>query len=70
MGLRCLPSQANFLTIGFSRDAAPIHQGLLERGVIVRPMGSYGMGEYIRVTVGTEAENARFLAALREVLAA
>lgn len=68
LGLKTLPSQANFLTIDFARDAAPIHQGLLERGIIVRPMGSYGLPTFLRVTLGTESENDRFLAALREVL--
>ncbi len=69
LGLTVLPSQANFLAVGFGRDAAPVHQGLLERGVIVRPMKSYAMPQFLRVTVGLEAENTRFLAALKEVLA-
>ncbi len=69
MKLTVLPSQANFLTIGFGRDSAPIHQGLLERGLIVRPMGSYGLPQFLRVTVGTEAQNTRFLDALKAVLA-
>jgi histidinol-phosphate aminotransferase len=68
LGLRVLPSQGNFVTVGFGRSAAPIHQGLLERGVIVRPMGSYYMPEHLRVSVGTAAENDRFLASLKEVL--
>ncbi|WP_420466160.1 histidinol-phosphate transaminase [Panacagrimonas sp.] len=62
--LTVLPSQANFLTVGFGRDARDIHQGLLERGVIVRPMGSYGLPEFLRVTVGTAEQNERFLDAL------
>jgi histidinol-phosphate aminotransferase len=69
LGLAVLPSQANFLAVGFGRDAAPVHQGLLERGVIVRPMKSYDLPQFLRVTVGTEAENTRFLNALKEVLA-
>lgn len=68
LGLQVLPSQANFLAVGFGRDAAPIHQGLLERGVIVRPMKSYEMPEFLRVTVGTAADNDRLLAALKAVL--
>jgi histidinol-phosphate aminotransferase len=68
LGLTVLPSQANFLAVGFGRDAAPIHQGLLERGVIVRPMRSYELPEFLRVTVGTADENTRFLAALKQVL--
>lgn len=68
LGLSVLPTQANFLTIDFGRDASGIHQGLLERGVIVRPMGSYHMPNYVRVTAGTEAENTRFINTLKEVL--
>jgi histidinol-phosphate aminotransferase len=68
LGLTVLPSQTNFLAVGFGRDAAPVHQGLLERGVIVRPMKSYELPEFLRVTVGTDAENTRFLAALKDVL--
>ena len=68
LGCEVLPSQANFLAVGFRRDAAPIHQGLLEKGVIVRPMKSYEMPQFLRVTVGTEEENTRFLASLKDVL--
>ncbi len=68
MGLKTLPSQANFVTIDFARDAKPIHQGLLELGIIVRAMASYDMPSYLRVTVGTAAENTRFLAALKAVI--
>ena len=70
LGLTVLPSQANFLAIGFGRDAKPIHQGLLERGIIVRPIASYDMPYFLRVSIGTEAENDRFLAALKDVLKA
>ncbi len=69
-GLRVLPSQANFVAIDFGRDAKPIHQGLLEQGVIVRPLASYEMPTFLRVSIGTEAENERFLEALGKVLAA
>ena len=68
MGLAVLPSQANFVTIDFAREAKPIHQGLLEQGVIVRPMASYGMVTFLRVSVGTAAENTRFLSALKAVI--
>ena len=42
--------------------------GLLRRGVIVRPMESYGLPEYIRVTVGLPEENKRFLETFRAVM--
>lgn len=70
MGLTVLPSQANFLAIGFGRDAKPIHQGLLERGIIIRPIASYDLPQFLRVSIGTEKENDRFLAALQDVLKA
>lgn len=68
LGLSVLPSQANFLTIDFSRDAAPIHQALLERGIIVRPMASYQMPHFLRVTIGTPAQNDSFLSALKAIV--
>ncbi|MGH8460905.1 MAG: histidinol-phosphate transaminase, partial [Stenotrophobium sp.] len=68
MGLRVLPSQANFLAVGFPGDAAPVHQALLARGVIVRPVASYDMPKFLRVSIGTEAENDRFLHALQDAL--
>lgn len=70
LGLKMMPSQANFLTFNIGRDAAPIHKGLLERGVIVRPMGSYGLPTWLRVSIGTVAENTRFLDALKAALKA
>ncbi len=68
LGLKVLPSQANFLTFDCGRVAAPIHQGLLEQGVIIRPMASYGLPNFLRVSIGTVRENARFLDALKKVL--
>lgn len=69
MGLGYIPSVGNFLTIDFNRDALPIYQALLQEGVIVRPIGVYGMPNHLRVTIGLPAENARFIDALQKVLA-
>jgi len=64
LGLDYIPSVANFLTIRVGK-AQEIFKRLLRRGVIVRPVGGpYELPEHLRVTVGTEAENERFLAAL------
>jgi histidinol-phosphate aminotransferase len=68
MGLRYLPSVANFLCINVARSGQKVFQNLLARGVIVRPIGGYGLPDFIRVTIGTEHENQRFVAALSEVL--
>lgn len=64
LGLEWIPSSGNFVTIRVGR-AGDIYKRLLRRGVIVRPVGGgYQLPEHLRVTVGTEAENERFLAAL------
>jgi histidinol-phosphate aminotransferase len=63
-GYRVLPSQTNFILLELSEDAAPLERHLFERGVIVRPMGGYGLGHTVRISLGTRAENERLLAAL------
>ena len=63
IGVASVPSCANFLLarVGEGRS---VFQALEEKHIIVRPMDGYGLPEYIRVTVGTAAENDRFLRAL------
>jgi histidinol-phosphate aminotransferase len=61
-------SVGNFVSFEPGRDAAAIYQALLREGVIVRPIGEYGLDRHLRVTVGLPPENERFLAALERVL--
>jgi histidinol-phosphate aminotransferase len=68
-GLAVSPSQTNFLLVEFGEDTARVEQALLARGVILRPMGGYGLADCLRITVGTANDNARLLAALDGVLA-
>lgn len=68
LGLEYIPSETNFFLIDLKREAEPVFESLLTKGVIVRSMKSYGLSEYIRITVGTEEENSSFIAALAEVL--
>lgn len=63
-GYRCLPSQTNFLLCVLARDASKLEHHLFERGVIVRPMGGYGLPRALRISVGNRAENRRLLRAL------
>jgi histidinol-phosphate aminotransferase len=58
-----IPSHGNFITMRVGK-AAEIYKRLLRRSVIVRPIAGYGLPEHLRVTVGTAAENDKFLAAL------
>lgn len=69
LGLDFIPSIANFITFDCSTPAGPVFDALLREGVIVRPIGGYGLPNHLRVTIGTEAENSRFLAASARVLA-
>jgi histidinol-phosphate aminotransferase len=67
LGLEYVPSWANFLMVRVG-NGARVYEALLREGVIVRPMAMYGFPEHVRVTVGTAAENTRFVAALEHVL--
>lgn len=64
-----IPSLGNFITIQV-HDAKTVYEKLLLKGVIVRPLHAYHMPQHIRVTIGLPAENARFLAAIQEVISA
>jgi histidinol-phosphate aminotransferase len=73
LGLRWIPSYANFVTVEIPRSggasrAGAVYQGLLRQGVIVRPVAGYELPDHLRITVGLPAENDRFLAALAAVL--
>jgi histidinol-phosphate aminotransferase len=70
LGLSWIASKANFIAVDFGRDTAAINQALLRAGVIVRPIAGYGLTNFLRVSIGLPAENARFLDALAEVLSA
>lgn len=68
-GLKVFPSQTNFLLVQFAEpgdDArvAALDAALIDAGVVLRPMGGYGLGHCLRITVGTADENRRLLAAL------
>jgi len=67
LGLEHIPSHGNFVTFAVA-DGAAVNQKLLKQGVIVRPIGGYGLPNHLRVTIGLETENARFLDALEQSL--
>ncbi len=73
LGLDYIPSFGNFVCVKVAvagHTATDVFQQLLRRGVIVRPVGNYGMPEYLRVSIGLPEQNARFLAVLGETLSA
>jgi histidinol-phosphate aminotransferase len=65
--LEIIPSFGNFVTFKVS-DATGVFTSLLRSGVIVRPLGGYAMPDWLRVTVGLESENTRFLASLKQAI--
>ena len=68
LGCSVYPSQANFLMFQPPVDAAFLHQRLLEKGIIIRPLSSYGLPHLLRVSIGREDENRAFLRAVRSIL--
>ena len=70
LGLWVAESDANFVWTHLPEDAveADIVSGLASRGVLVRAGGALGREGSLRVTVGSDGENARFLAALAELV--
>lgn len=65
--LSFVPSAANFLLVKVG-DGQKVFNELQKLGVITRPMGGYGLPEFIRISIGTPAENARCMEGLREVV--
>lgn len=63
-GLRIAPSVANFLFLDLGRPNAPVTEALLRQGVIVKPWKEPGFENFLRVSIGTEGDNARFVQAL------
>lgn len=68
LGLASIPSKGNFITVDVQRNGDEIFADLLKQGVIVRPVTYYGLAKHIRVSIGLEDDNQRFLDALKEVL--
>jgi histidinol-phosphate aminotransferase len=71
MGLEYVTSYGNFVLVRVGNDdgaGARINLELLKKGVIVRPVGNYGLPQWLRISIGLPQENAAFLAALKEIL--
>jgi histidinol-phosphate aminotransferase len=72
LGLQYVPSSGNFVLVKVGDDdgaGARVNLALLKCGVIVRPVGNYGLPQWLRISIGLPAENATFIAALTGILA-
>jgi histidinol-phosphate aminotransferase len=64
LGLKVLPTAANFVLVDLGRPAGPVYEAMLRQGVIVRPVDNYGLPNHVRITTGTAEQNQRALEAL------
>jgi len=72
LGVKYVPTEANFILIKIDDgyDGKKMCEDLLKAGIIVRPMGSWGLSDnYMRVTIATHEQNARFITELKRLLA-
>lgn len=67
LGLEWLPSAGNFVAVKVG-DAPRVNSAMLRQGVIVRPIGAYGMAQWLRISIGLPEENSRCLQALGQAL--
>ena len=68
MGCRVYPSQANFIMFRPPGEAWLLFERLLALGIIIRPLKSYGLPDFLRVSIGTQKENKAFVSALKQIL--
>ncbi len=68
LGVQVPKSHANFVFAEFGRSAKPIYEQLLRKGIITRPLPSYGFPNALRISVGLGSQNERLVAALKQVL--
>jgi histidinol-phosphate aminotransferase len=67
LGLKVVPSRANFILFFPGTDTNDLNERLLKEGVIIRPLHGFGVPDGIRVTVGTKEENDFFIEKLEKV---
>ncbi len=68
MGLNYLPTMGNFISLNVKQDGLALYDKLLQQGVIVRPVANYDMPQYLRITIGTQQQNQRFVEALKQCI--
>jgi histidinol-phosphate aminotransferase len=68
LGLWCAPSACNFLLVHIGARAEQVFERLLKVGLIVRPVAGYGLGEYLRISIGLPQDNDRLLRELPALL--
>lgn len=68
LGLSYVPTEANFIFVNTGKNSQDVFKAMLQKGVIIRTGDIFGYPDFIRVTIGTQAENERFVKSLKQVL--
>lgn len=68
MGLEYVPTEANFIFVNVGMDSRECFDGLMRRGVTVRTGDIFGFDTWVRVTIGRETDNRRFIEALEDLV--
>jgi histidinol-phosphate aminotransferase len=68
IGVTAYPTAANFVLVGLGRDAAPVYDALLRRGVIARPMAAWGLPAHLRISAAPADQVDRVVGALADVI--
>jgi histidinol-phosphate aminotransferase len=68
LGIKFIPSKANFITVDIGAPALPVYESMLRQGVIVRPVANYSLPNHLRITIGRREDNERAIASLRQAL--
>ncbi|NIT14068.1 MAG: histidinol-phosphate transaminase [Candidatus Dadabacteria bacterium] len=68
MGIKHFDSYTNFILIDLQADPIPIYNELIKQGVIVRPVGGYGLNTHLRISIGLMEQNVRFITALKNLI--
>ena len=66
LGFETIGGEANFVLTRVG-NGKQCFEALQQRGIIVRPLGPYGLPDYVRITIGKSGENKRLLAAMRAI---
>ena len=69
LGLGFIPSKGNFICVDFKQPTEGIYQALMKTGIIVRSVANYGMPNHLRISIGLESENVRFINGLTKIMA-
>jgi histidinol-phosphate aminotransferase len=67
LGYKVVPSQANFVLVDVQQNSDILFEKLLAKGIIIRPASGWGYNTYIRVTIGKQEENKKFIETLQKL---